>query len=99
MTGAAATRSLVRSLRPQRPPRAIPVLQTELREAPHRDAVLLVRPGELEPEFPLRERCRGLAAREQEPQRRIALGGELMDARLQRAELVQGPPRQNPQSL
>ena len=90
-----------------RPPLAAPdsalggllVLETELREAPHRDTVLLIRPGELQPELTLGDRGGGVTAGDEEAQRGVALGAELMDARLQRAKLLKGPARQNPQTL
>ena len=78
---------------------AVPALEAELRESPHRNAIFLVRPGELQPELPLRNHRGGVAAGDEDPEGGIAQGAELMDARFQRAELSQGPARQNPQSL
>ena len=75
------------------------MLEAELRQAAHRDSVFLVCPGELQPEFPLCDCGRGVAARDKDAQSRITLGAELVHARLQRAELLPGPARQNPEIL
>ena len=73
--------------------------RAELREAMHRHTVFLVGPGELEPEIPLCERGCHVAACHEDPQRCIAMHTELVDARLQRAELLTSAARQNPQRL
>ena len=72
---------------------AVPALEAEQRQAPHRNAVFLVRPGELQPELPLRDHRGGVAAGDEDPEGGIPQGAELMDARFQRAELFQGPAR------
>ena len=71
----------------------------ELREAPHGNAVFLVGPGELQPEIPLRERRCGMTTGNEYPQRGVTVRAKLMDARLQRAELLQCPARQKLQRL
>ena len=61
--------------------------ETELRKAMNSGAILLVGPRELEPEVTLRDRGRCIAARDEDPQRRIPVCAELMHTRLQGAEL------------
>jgi len=78
---------------------AFPVLETELREAPDGDAILLIRPRELEPKLSLRDRRGGLSTGHEEAQRQVTLGAELVNIRLERAELFEGSARQNPNSL
>ena len=46
---------------------AVLALEAELRESPHRNAVFLVRPGELQPELPLRNHRGGVAAGDEDP--------------------------------
>ena len=81
---------------PSRPPTAwpggsgtgaVPMARAELGKAVHGHTILLVRPGELEPEVALRDRSRRVAARDEDPQRRIPVCAELMHTRLQGAEL------------
>src|SRR3974390_2752574 len=79
--------------------RAFAMVGAKLRQAPHRDAVLLVRPGELEPEITLCHSRGGAAAGDEEAQRGVAMQTELMNARLQCAELFRGSARQKPESL
>ena len=61
---------------------AVPMARAEFGEAVHGCAVLLIRPGELEPEVALRHGGRGVTAREEDPQRSVAIDAELMDIRL-----------------
>lgn len=68
----------------------------ELGEPPNGGAVLLVEPGELQPELVLRDGSGGVTAGDEHAQRRIARCPERMDARLQRPELFQSPARQDP---
>lgn len=75
------------------------MLEAELRQAAHGYTVLLVGPGELEPEFTLRDNGSRVAAGDEHAQRRPALRAQLVNARLQRAELLAGAARQNPQSV
>lgn len=56
--------------------------RAELGKAVHGYTVLLVCPGELEPEIALRHGGRGVTAREEDPQRSVAIDAELMDTRL-----------------
>lgn len=80
---------------PRAPWRAIPVQKAELGEPPHGGAVFLVEPGELQPELALRDRRSGVAADDEHAQRRVARAAERMDARLQRAQLLQSAARQD----
>ena len=75
--------------------RAFPgaMVRTELRQPVHRCAVFLVCPGELEPEIALGHGRRPIAARDEDPQRGVAVSPELTDFRLQRAELFPGAAR------
>jgi len=65
------------------------MVRAEQRQTPYGDAVLLVGPGELEPEVALRQRRRGVAAGDEQAQRGIAVHTELVNARLERAELLE----------
>src|SRR5580658_4542038 len=71
-----------------------PVGATELREPVHGRAVLLVSPGELEPEFLLCFLRRGAAAGREHAQGGIAVRRELAQGALQLAQLVQYLARQ-----
>ena len=72
------------------------MLAAELSEPAHGGAVFLVEPGELEPELVLREASGGVAAGDEHAQRGVAGRTERMDGRLQRAQLFQSAPRQDP---
>jgi hypothetical protein len=71
------------------------VIEAELRQAAHGDAVFLIRPRELEPELTLGHRCGCAAARNEDPQGLAALAGELLHAGLERAELSDGAARED----
>src|SRR5215471_12057652 len=79
--------------------RTVAVVRAELCQSAHGDAVFLVGPDELEPEVALGEGRRGTTAGEEYPQRSVTVRGELVDARLQRAELFQNSARQKPRHL
>jgi len=71
----------------------------ELGEAADGDPILLVGPGKLQPEVALGKSGGGVTAGEENAQRRIAVQPQLMNARLQRAELLQSAARQESQGL
>src|SRR6516162_5834498 len=81
---------------PQAAGRAVLVQAAELSEPAHGGAVFLVEPGELEPELVLRDASGGVAAGEEDAQRGVAGRTERMDGRLQRPQLFQSAPRQDP---
>ena len=68
--------------------------EAELRQAVHGSAIFLVGPGELQPEVVLCERSGDVTARDEDTQCGITVPGELLHARLQRAELFPCAPRQ-----
>jgi hypothetical protein len=67
------------------------MLDAELRETVHGGPVLLVGPGELEPIIALGNARGDLSAGDEDAQRHVPQGAQLVDARLQRAELFQSP--------
>lgn len=75
------------------------MLDTELREAMHRRTILLVGPGELEPEVALRYGGCCMPACDEDPQSGVAMRSEITDPCLQRAELLPGAARQEPDGL
>ena len=79
--------------------RAVAMICAELREAPHGNAVFLVGPGELQPEVALCHGCCRITTGDEHPQRGVAVRAELVDARLQRAELTQSTAREKPHHL
>ena len=73
---------------------AVPMARAELGKAVHGHTILLVRPGELEPEVALRQCGRGVTARDEDAQRSVAVDAELTNTRLQGAELFPSAARQ-----
>jgi len=71
------------------------MLAAELRQSPNRHAVLLIRAYELEPELALCQHRGGLSAHHEKAQRSVAKRALLMNARLQRAQLLARPTRQH----
>lgn len=63
--------------------RVVLMLRAELRQALDGNAVLLVDPGELEPELPLCERGCGIAAGNKHAQRRVTVSSQFLHAGLQ----------------